>query len=165
MRSSIGLTLVATVLLLSGSPALARVSHGYSETFAIDTVTAVDDAAAGPPTANALATIFPNPFNLRTTIAFELAEAAPIELAIFDLRGRRVRVMESGSRPSGRHQTTWDGQDDEGKAVPTGTYLCRLARGGSCYSGPTNCRSAYRFGDYPNIASDIYGFRPVRSSD
>ena len=83
--------------------------------------------AAGPPPATTLAAIYPNPFNPRTTIAFALAEAGAIELAIFDLRGRLVRVMESGSWPTGRHQTTWDGQDDEGRAVPTGTYVCRLA--------------------------------------
>ncbi len=127
MRSSITLLLTATVLLLISSPALARVSHGYSGIFAIDTVTAVDDDAAGPPPATTLASIYPNPFNPRTTIAFELAETGVIELAIFDLRGRLVRIMESGSWPTGRHQTTWDGQDDEGRAVPTGTYVCRLS--------------------------------------
>ncbi len=119
MRSSITLLLTATVLLLASATAQARVSHGYSGIFAIDTVTAVGDDAAGPPPATTLATIFPNPFNPRTTIAFELA--------IFDLRGRLVRLLESDTRPIGRHQSTWDGQDDEGRAVPTGTYVCRLA--------------------------------------
>ena len=33
---------------------------------------------------------------------------------------------ESGSRPIGRHQVTWDGRDDEERAVPAGTYFCRL---------------------------------------
>jgi hypothetical protein len=118
--------LTAAVLLLASATAQARVSHGYSGIFSIDTVTAVDDDAAGPPPATELATIYPNPFNPRTTIVFELAEAAPIELAIFDLRGRLVRVMESGSWPIGRHQATWNGQDDEGRAASAGTYVCRL---------------------------------------
>jgi flagellar hook assembly protein FlgD len=39
----------------------------------------------------------------------------------------QVRVLEAGSRPSGRHQATWDGLDNEGRAVPTGTYFCRLS--------------------------------------
>jgi flagellar hook assembly protein FlgD len=38
-----------------------------------------------------------------------------------------VRVLEAGNRPSGRHQVIWDGQDDQGRAVPTGTYFCRLS--------------------------------------
>jgi hypothetical protein len=127
MRSSITLLLTATALLLaSATTAQARVSHGYSGIFSLDTVTAVDDGASGPPPATTLATIYPNPFNPRTTIAFELAEAATIELAIFDLRGRLVTVLESGPLPIGRHQAIWDGQDDKGRAVPTGTYVCRL---------------------------------------
>jgi flagellar hook assembly protein FlgD len=60
-------------------------------------------------------------------INFELAEAGPVELAIYDVRGRLVRVMDSSSRSVGRYQATWDGLDDSGRAVPTGTYFCRLS--------------------------------------
>jgi hypothetical protein len=80
-----------------------------------------------PPPATTLAAIYPNPFNPRTVIEFELAEAGPIELAIYDLGGRLVRVMESGTQSAGRHEATWDGQDNAGRAVPTGTYFCRLS--------------------------------------
>jgi hypothetical protein len=69
---------------------------------------------------------YPNPFNPRTTIVFDLAETGAIELAIYDLGGRMVRVIDSGSRSAGRYQATWDGQDNDGRAVPTGTYFCRL---------------------------------------
>jgi hypothetical protein len=83
--------------------------------------------AASVPEASAFSLkSFPNPFNPRTTIAFELAEAGAIELAIYDLGGRLVRVVDSGSRAVGRYQATWDGQDNDGRAVPTGTYFCRL---------------------------------------
>jgi flagellar hook assembly protein FlgD len=126
MRRSITLLLTAAAVLLASATAQARVSHGYSGIFSLDTVTAVGDDAAGPPPATTLSTIYPNPFNPRTTIAFELAEAATIELAIFDLRGRLVTVLESGPLPIGRHQALWDGQDDKGRAVPAGTYVCRL---------------------------------------
>jgi len=127
MRSSITLLLIATVLLLAGATAQARVSHSFSAVFSLDTVTAVGDDASGPPQATILAAIYPNPFNPRTTIAYGLAEAAVVKLAIYDLRGMLVRVLEAGSRPSGRHQTIWDGQDNRGRAVPTGTYFCRLS--------------------------------------
>jgi flagellar hook assembly protein FlgD len=113
--------------MLTGATAEARVSHGYSGILSIDTVTAVGDDASGPPQATTLAAIYPNPFNPRTTIAYELAEAATVKLAIYDLRGMQVRVLEAGSRPGGRHQTIWDGQDDQGRAVPAGTYFCRLS--------------------------------------
>jgi hypothetical protein len=120
------LRLVVALLLLLGTSAQARVSHGYSNIFSLDTVTAVSDQN-GPPQANTITSIYPNPFNPHTTIAFALAESGPVELAIFDLRGRPVRVVESGPLPIGSHQVTWDGQDDEDRAVPTGTYFCRLS--------------------------------------
>ena len=127
MRSSITFPLAAAALLLVTTTAQARVSHGYSGILTIDTVSAVNDDASAPPPATILATIYPNPFNPRTVIAFELAETGPIELAIYDLGGRLVRVMESGTQSAGRHESTWDGQDNAGRAVPTGTYFCRLS--------------------------------------
>lgn len=121
------LCLLIALVLLMGATAEARVSHGYSGLLSIDTVTGVGDDASGPPQATILAAIYPNPFNPRTTIGYELAEAAAIKLAIYDLRGMQVRVLEVGNRPCGRHQTIWDGQDNKGRAVPTGTYFCRLS--------------------------------------
>jgi hypothetical protein len=126
MRTSITLLWAVAALLLVSATAQARVSHGYSGILAIDTVTAVNDDASALPPATILAAIYPNPFNPRTVIAFELAETGPIELAIYDLGGRLVRVMESGTQSAGRHESTWDGQDNTGRAVPTGTYFCRL---------------------------------------
>lgn len=114
------------MLLATAPPTPARVSYGYSEIFSIDTVSPVDDAASCLPQAIILSTIYPNPFNPRVTIVVELAEAATFELAIFDLRGRLVRVIDSGPLPGGRYQTTWDGQDDAGRAVSAGSYVCRL---------------------------------------
>jgi hypothetical protein len=127
MHSSRTLCLLVALVLMTGATAEARVSHGYSEIFSLDTVTAVGDGESGPPQATILAAIYPNPFNPRTTIAFDLAEAGSIELAIYDVGGRLVRVMDSGSRSAGRYQATWDGQDDAGRAVPSGTYFCRLS--------------------------------------
>ena len=127
MRSSITVLLAAATLLLATTTAQARVSHGYSGILSIDTVSAVNDDAGALPKATTLAAIYPNPFNPRTTIEFELAETGAIELAIYDLGGRLVRVMESGTQSAGRHESTWDGQDNAGRAVPTGTYFCRLS--------------------------------------
>ena len=127
MRSSRTFLLIAAALLLAGAAARARVSHGYSGILSIDTVTAVGDDSAGPPQATILAAIYPNPFNPRTTIAYELAETATVELAIYDLRGMLVRVLEAGPRSVGRHEATWDGQDKAGHGAPTGTYFCRLS--------------------------------------
>ena len=127
MRHSRLLFLGIALVLLAGSNSHARVRHGYSAIFSIDTVTAIGDGANGPPQAAKIKSIYPNPFNPCTTIGYELAEASTVKLAIYDVRGMQVRVLEVGSRPSGRHQATWDGLDNEGHAAPTGTYFCRLS--------------------------------------
>lgn len=127
MNGKPSLLLIAGVaLLLSGGTAEARVSLGVSGLLAIDTVTAVNDEANAPPPATTLAAIYPNPFNPRAVIGFDLAETGPLELAIYDLSGRLVRVIDSGTRSAGRYQAHWNGQDDAGQAVPSGIYFCRL---------------------------------------
>lgn len=127
MKRTRTLLFAAAILLLVSAAAQARISHGYSGILTIDTVTAVNDDAAALPQATILSAIYPNPFNPRTTIEFELAEGGAIELAIYDLGGRQVRVMDAGSRSAGRYQATWDGLDNVGRAVPTGAYFCRLS--------------------------------------
>lgn len=66
---------------------------------------------------------FPNPFNPSTTIAFELARADDVVVAIHDTRGRRVRTLFEGSLESGRHIRVWNGRNDAGMAVASGIYL------------------------------------------
>lgn len=121
-----GVFFLVVALMLIHQSAQARMSRGYSQIFSIRATSSVEIEPNSPPRTTGLAAIYPNPFNPRTTIAFELAEAGVVEVTVFDLRGQRVRVLESGERPVGRHEVTWDGQDDMGHGVATGTYLCRF---------------------------------------
>jgi glucose/arabinose dehydrogenase len=73
----------------------------------------------------------PNPARGAVRLAWELPASAPVELAIHDAAGRRVRTLERGARAAGAHATTWDGRDDAGRAMPPGVYLARLRVSGS----------------------------------
>jgi hypothetical protein len=86
--------------------------------------TAVGDA--GPPTSPMLLSTRPNPFNPRTEIVFRLPAAAMVNLEVFDLRGRLVRSLHTGSLPAGEHRAMWDGLADDGRSMPSRTYTCRL---------------------------------------
>jgi hypothetical protein len=77
----------------------------------------------------------PNPFRGATTLAYDLSSAADVELAVFDLQGRCVAVLERGLRPAGRHSVGWDGRSARGEVVPPGVYLCRLRSGGEEKTG------------------------------
>lgn len=73
---------------------------------------------------------YPNPFNPRTVIPFDLAPGdgdVNVRLEILDLRGRVVATVLDGLRSRGRrHTATWDGTDRAGRRLPSGVYLARL---------------------------------------
>jgi hypothetical protein len=71
----------------------------------------------------------PNPFNPSTTIRYDLASAARVELQIFDLAGHSVRTLRAGDEAAGRHELTWQGRDDAGRPVATGVYFYQLRAG------------------------------------
>ena len=68
----------------------------------------------------------PNPFNPRTTLAFDLPRESRVRLAVFDLAGRLVRTLVDGDLPAGAYEQVWDGADGDGRAMPSGTYVARL---------------------------------------
>ncbi len=114
-----------TMLGVADGALLAGTLPGGLYHTAYETATAAPDAPAVPAPI-ALAQNRPNPFNPRTTITFSLAQAGPAHIALFDVRGRRVRVLVDGPIAAGRHNVEWDGRDDQGHAMPSGVYLCRL---------------------------------------
>ncbi|MGQ0719936.1 MAG: M20/M25/M40 family metallo-hydrolase [Candidatus Eiseniibacteriota bacterium] len=69
----------------------------------------------------------PNPFRDATTIRYSVfGEQADVELAIFDLAGRRVHTLVSGKVPGGLHDAVWQGRNDDGQRVASGVYFYRL---------------------------------------
>lgn len=70
---------------------------------------------------------FPNPFNPRTTIAFDLQRSARVDLRVYDLSGRLVEVLMDGEMTrEGRNEISWDGTDAADRPLPSGTFFCRL---------------------------------------
>ncbi len=87
----------------------------------------LDDEGPEPlPTVTRLNRAFPNPFNPRTTIRFEVSEQAHIQLGIFDVAGRRVKVLVDEILPPGHHEKLWDGRDSRGSGVASGVYFLRM---------------------------------------
>jgi hypothetical protein len=75
-----------------------------------------------------LAPAFPNPSAGAVTLNYVLLERAQVELAVFDLLGRRMASLDSGARQAGSHALVWDTRD-----IPPGLYVVRL----STPSGPS----------------------------
>jgi hypothetical protein len=71
----------------------------------------------------------PNPFNPRTELSFTLPAAGWARLDIHDVRGALARRLVAGALAAGHHRLEWDGRDDAGRPVPSGTYVARLEAG------------------------------------
>jgi hypothetical protein len=126
--------LLAGAALLAAS-ALAETGVATSELFTLNTAEltpAVDTPDL--PQAHGLVGCYPNPFNPVTTIVYDVAEPSTVEMAVFDLKGRRVTTLVARATiPAGRHEITWTGRDASGHLAATGVYLCRLEVAGQVF--------------------------------
>ena len=65
--------------------------------------------------------IFPNPFNLTTRIQYTLGKNTKVEIAVYDLLGRKVATLMDGYQNGGSHQVVWDASE-----VSAGVYLYQM---------------------------------------
>jgi endonuclease/exonuclease/phosphatase family metal-dependent hydrolase len=72
----------------------------------------------------------PNPFTREALFAYDLPAAAPVSLAIYDLSGRRVASLVSGSQEPDRYQVRWNAVSEGGARVPAGLYFARFTTPG-----------------------------------
>ncbi len=66
----------------------------------------------------------PNPFNPTTMLTYELADAAEVTLAVYDIGGRQVALLADGWSDAGIHELTFDAS-----SLPSGVYFVRLSSG------------------------------------
>ena len=70
--------------------------------------------------------ISPNPFNPATEIHFSLHAGSQVVLDVYDLRGRVVRNLINDEYTAGDYSVGWDGRDNAGRQVASGTYFARI---------------------------------------
>ncbi|MBX2821105.1 MAG: T9SS type A sorting domain-containing protein [Rhodothermaceae bacterium] len=90
-------------------PALARVVYyRFKQITLSGAFTYSDVVSVELPTPEAIALYpnYPNPFNLSTTVAFDLSEESPVRLSLFNASGQLVKVLVEGIRPPGRNEFT-----------------------------------------------------------
>jgi len=121
--------------LATGDPALAfaavRGRDGANR--GVEITTGSRPVAAPAPAVTALALPAPNPVRHATAIAFSLAQAGPVDLAVYSVTGRRVRTLAQGDHAAGEHRVAWDGRADDGARLAPGIYWTRLVAGGRSF--------------------------------
>ncbi len=98
---------------------------GYMNYYLHESVDTEDVEDAAP--VFRLAQNHPNPFNPETDIAFSIADASPVKLEVFNIRGQKVCTLVDENMDAGIHRATWKGQDTDGRAVGSGVYLYKLS--------------------------------------
>lgn len=83
---------------------------------------------------SALLQNYPNPFNPETWIPFDLVQSAPVKVQILSMRGEVIRELDLGYLESGTYRTRdraahWDGKNELGERVASGTYFYRILAG------------------------------------
>ena len=72
----------------------------------------------------------PNPFTSGVHLAFAVTDGSErVEIGIYDLAGRRVKILVDAVQPAGRHDVAWDGRDESGAHVGKGMYFVRIQIG------------------------------------
>jgi hypothetical protein len=91
---------------------------------------AADFSASASATTGTGVAVAPNPFARQTTVSYEVASAADVRLAVYDVLGREVAVLVDGRMEAGSHSAVFNASD-----LAAGTYVYRLVVGNDVQTG------------------------------
>jgi len=103
--------------------------HGNVGAYALVTPSATTGVSDGSALL-AFTRISPNPARGEAAWSISLPQAGTVELALYDVSGRRARTIVNGARAAGTFVERWDGNDAEGRGLPNGVYVVRLVFAG-----------------------------------
>jgi hypothetical protein len=72
----------------------------------------------------------PNPFNGMVRVVVTMKEAGELQVGIYDVSGRRKRIVTDGGREAGSYEFVWDGKDASGSEMASGVYFVRMRTSG-----------------------------------
>ncbi len=75
------------------------------------------------PLAFSLDSPYPNPFNPISYIGLKVPKTEEVSICIYDLMGKEVVQLYQGVLVGGQYQFTWDGMNNNGYYVASGTYF------------------------------------------
>ncbi|MCF8264466.1 MAG: T9SS type A sorting domain-containing protein, partial [Melioribacteraceae bacterium] len=81
------------------------------------------------PTEYALYQNFPNPFNPSTILSYSLPLESNVIIKIYDMIGREVKTLVNDYKNAGVHEITWNGDNNYGSKVVSGTYVYTIKAG------------------------------------
>jgi hypothetical protein len=79
------------------------------------------------PLSFALAPAWPNPFNRRAVIRYQLPQDSRASLKVYNIMGQLVKTLADGVQSAGYYTATWDGTSDQGTKLAAGIYVCKFS--------------------------------------
>lgn len=70
---------------------------------------------------------YPNPFNPSTQINYSIETSAEITMSIFNIQGELIWKTDIGYQQAGTHNIKWNGKNNSGSSVPSGTYIYQVS--------------------------------------
>ena len=80
----------------------------------------------GIPSSFALHDNYPNPFNPKTQIRFNLPHRNDVNITIYNMLGQKVKVFSMINTPAGTHSITWNAANQNGQPLSAGVYLYQM---------------------------------------
>mgnify|MGYP001223435473 CR=1 FL=1 len=80
----------------------------------------------GIPSSFALHDNYPNPFNPKTQIRFNLPQRNNVNITIYNMLGQKVKVFSMINTPAGTHSITWNAANQNGQPLSAGVYLYQM---------------------------------------
>ncbi|MCF8298281.1 MAG: T9SS type A sorting domain-containing protein [Saprospiraceae bacterium] len=109
---------------LAGNPRIYGVSIDMGAYEFQDSVSVLEDIIT--PITQTIISNYPNPFNPTTTIKLDLAESGEIDLAIYNIKGQKVKTLMDAYSTKGHFEIIWRGIDDNKRSVASGNYFIKL---------------------------------------
>jgi hypothetical protein len=69
---------------------------------------------------------YPNPFNPKTILSYDLPNSSYVELRVYDILGKQVKTLVNTHQNSGHYKVAWDGTNQTNQSLPTGIYFAHL---------------------------------------
>jgi hypothetical protein len=104
-------------------------SSTYAFKFKTPMITGCERCYFGIPDVIKIEQNYPNPFNSSTMIRFSVSNITQVAITIYDLLGREIAKLLNARLNSGYHTVTWDGKNNKGIMVGSGTYIYVMSAG------------------------------------
>jgi photosystem II stability/assembly factor-like uncharacterized protein len=121
---------VFDLTLHAPSRTLVAATHGRGQ-WKLDLSGLPSDVAAPSSARLRLSPPAPNPSRAAVRFALDLDTDAPADVSIYDVSGRRIRVLHDGPARRGSLALVWDGRDAAGLPVAPGVYFLRARSAGA----------------------------------